>query len=71
MVKNLKLYSEDEKGRLIGTYTLKVKKPRKRKGCDLCKKDDLTECFIGMLGNVLWFCLNCKKTLIKNKKVEE
>ncbi len=43
---------------------LSVTKHRDRAGCDICKKDTATECFIGWCGNVLWVCSKCFKKLI-------
>ncbi len=46
---------------------LSVKHHRDRIGCDICKKDNPTECFIGWCGNVLWVCGDCFKELTKEK----
>jgi len=38
---------------------------RKRKGCDICKKDVPTEKFIGYCYNVLWICQDCFSKILK------
>ena len=48
--------------------TLKPTKRRARHGCDWCKKDHATECFVGYCGNVLWLCSKGMKALKERMK---
>lgn len=43
----------------VSEMELNITHKRKRIGCDICKKDEPTECFIGYCGNVLWICGSC------------
>jgi hypothetical protein len=70
----------DSKGHEVVVLT--ISHPRKRYGCDYCKRKYLndnpkdmipTEEFIGYCGNVLWICSSCWKKLsrkaLKHEKI--
>lgn len=44
---------------------LSVTNHRDWKGCDICKKDTATQCFMGWRGDVLWMCQDCFKKMIR------
>ena len=44
---------------LYQNVNLSVIKHRKRIGCDICKEDESTQCFIGWVGDILWICGHC------------
>ena len=47
---------------------LSVSRHRDRSnGCDFCKRDHPTQCFIGFRGDVLWICEKGVKNLINKK----
>ncbi|MCG8670004.1 MAG: hypothetical protein MI867_11365, partial [Pseudomonadales bacterium] len=58
-LKYAKKYLKEQDSRV----TLKVKHPRKRKGCDGCNQDTPTEKFLGYCGNELWICNDCFERL--------
>jgi len=42
---------------------LEVWQNRQRQGCDVCKTNPPTECFVGFVGSVLWVCGPCVEKL--------
>lgn len=57
--------------KMFKNVRLTVSKHRNRRGCDICKKDTATECFIGFVGNILWICPKCFKKIINTHKEEK
>ncbi len=58
--------------RMFNNVRLSVTKHRDWNGCDICKEDTSTQCFMGWMGDVLWICGDCfKKTTSNIEEVKE